>query len=126
MASTNEAQKKTLKQSQSMMADSFNMGEFLRNTTQLLAGNYDSLNGQGEALDLSINGNNISYESVDNESSCSSLHAEEIVDSDEEDIAELDQMLSKLKSIGVKIKSVANNQAKVINTVKKILRIFRI
>ena len=28
-------------------------------------------------------------------------------------------MLLKLKSIGVKIKSVANNQAKVINTVKK-------
>ena len=48
-----------------------------------------------------------------------SLHAEEIADSDEEDIAELDEMLLKLKSIGVKIKSVASNQAKVINTVKK-------
>ena len=56
---------------------------------------------------------------MDNESSCSSLHAEEIVDSDEEDIAELGQMLLKLKSIGVKIKSVANDQVKVINTVKK-------
>ena len=119
MASTNEAQKKTVKQSQSMMANSFNMGELLRNTTQLLAGNYNSLNGQGEALNLSINENNMSYESVDNESSCSSLHAEEIVDSDEEDMAELDQMLLKLKSIGVKIKSVANNQSKVINTVKR-------
>ena len=47
------------------------------------------------------------------------MHVDEFVDSDEEDIAELDQMLLKLKSIGVKIKSVANNQAKVINTVKK-------
>ena len=56
---------------------------------------------------------------MDNESSCSSLYAEEIVDSDEEDIAELGQMLLKLKSIGVKIKSVANDQVKVINTVKK-------
>ena len=55
MASTNEAQKKTLKQSQSIMANSFNMGELLRSTTQLFAGNYNSLNGQGEALDLSIN-----------------------------------------------------------------------
>ena len=61
----------------------------------------------------------MSYESVDNESSCSSLHAKEIVDSDEEVIAELDQMLLKLKFFGVKIKSVANNQAKVINTVKR-------
>ena len=78
MASTNEAQKKALKQSQSMMTNSFNMGELLRNMTQLLAGNYDNLNGQGEAIDLSINENNMSYESVDNESSCSSLHAEEI------------------------------------------------
>ena len=119
MACTNEAQEKILKQFQSMITNSFNMGELLRNMTQLLAENYDSSNGQGEALDLLINENNMSYESVDNESSCSSLHAEEIVDSDEEDIAELDQMLLKLNSIGVKIKIVASNQAKVINKVKK-------
>ena len=50
---------------------------------------------------------------------CSSLRAVEIIDSDDEDIADLDEMLLKLKSIVVKIKSVANNQAKVINTVKK-------
>ena len=68
---------------------------------------------------MSINERNMSRESVDTESLCSSLHVDEIVDSDEEDIAELDQMLLKLKSIGVKIKSVANNQAKVINKVKK-------
>ena len=43
-----------------MMANSFNMGELLRNTIQLSAGNYNSLNGQGEALDLSINDNNMS------------------------------------------------------------------
>ena len=61
----------------------------------------------------------MSRESVDSESCCSSLHADEFINSDEEDIAELDQILLKLKSIGVKIKSVASNQAKVINTVKK-------
>ena len=102
-----------------MMASSFNMGELLRNTTQLLAGNCDSLNEQIAAIDLSINENNMSRKSVDNESCSSSLHTDEFVDSDEEDIAELDQMLLKLKSIGATIKSVANNQAKVIKTVKK-------
>ena len=57
---------------------------------------------------------------LDNGSCLSSIHVDEFVDSDEEDIAELDQMLVKLKSIGVKIKSVANNQVKVIiNTVQK-------
>ena len=61
----------------------------------------------------------MSNESVDTEFLCSSLHVDEFVDSDEEDIAELDQMLLKLKSIGIKIRSVANNQTKVINTVKK-------
>ena len=95
------------------------MGELLRNTTQLVTGNCNVSNGQNETLGLSINERNVSRESVDSESICSSLHVDEFVDSDEEDIAELDQMLLKLKSIGVKIKSVANNQAKVINTVKK-------
>ena len=42
------------------------------------------------------------------------LCALEMIDSDEEDIAEFDATLSKLKSIDVKIKSVANNQSKVI------------
>ena len=116
MANPIEAHKRTLKQSQSMMASSFNMGELLRNTTQLLCTNSD---GQNAAIDLSMNENNMSRESIDNESCCSSLHVDEFADSDEEDIAELDQMLLKLKSIGVKIKSVASNQAKVINTVKK-------
>ena len=102
-----------------MMANSFNMGELLRDTTNLLTGNCNVLNGQNEALDLSINERNMSRESVDTESNCSSLQVDKFVDSDEEDIAELDEMLLKLKSIGVKIKSVANNQAKVINTVKK-------
>ena len=102
-----------------MMGSSFNMGELLRNTIQLLAGNCDGLNDQDAAIYLAINERIMSRESVHTESLCSSLHVDEIVDSDEEDIAELDQMLLKLKSIGVKIKSVANNQAKVINTVKK-------
>ena len=119
MANSSEGNRRTFKQSQSMMTNSFNMGELLRDTTSLLTGNCDVSNGQNEALDLSINERNMSRESVDTESLCSSLHVDEIVDSDEEDIAELDQMLLKLKSIGVKIKSVANNQAKVINTVKK-------
>ena len=119
MANSSEANKRILKQSQSMMASSFNMGELLRNTTQLVTGNCNVSNGQNETLGLSINERNVSRESVDSESICSSLHVDEFVDSDEEDIAELDQMLLKLKSIGVKIKSVANNQAKVINTVKK-------
>ena len=119
MANFSEGNRRTFKQSQSMMAGSFNMGELLRNTTQLLTGSCNVSNGQNEALDLSINERNMSRESVDTESNCSSLQVNEFVDSDEEDIAELDQMLLKLKSIGVKIKSVANNQAKVINTVKK-------
>ena len=109
MGNSSEANKGIFKQSQSMMASSFNMGELLWNTTQLLTGNCNSSNGQNEALDLSINGRNMSRESIDTESLCSSLHVNEFVDSDEEDIAELDQMLLKLKSIGVKIKSVANN-----------------
>ena len=57
-----------------MIANSFDMGELLINTTQLLARNYDISNYQAEALDLSINENNMSRESADNESSCSSLH----------------------------------------------------
>ena len=114
MANPIEAHKRTLKQSQSMMASSFNMGELLRNTTQSL---WTNSNGQNAAIDLSMNENNMSRESIDNE--FCSLQVDEFADSDEEDIAELDQMLLKLKSIGVKIKSVASNQAKVINTVKK-------
>ena len=119
MANPSEGNR-TFKQSQSMMANSFNMKELLKDTTNLLTGNCSVSNGQNEALDLSINERNVSRVSVDTESLCSSLHVDKFVDSDEEDIAELDQMLLKLKSIGVKIKSVANNQAKVINTVKKI------
>ena len=61
----------------------------------------------------------MSRESVDTESLCSSLRVNEFLVSDEEDIAELDQMLLKLKCIGVIIKSLANNQAKVINTITK-------
>ena len=119
MANSDNQLKSSLKQSQSMMTNSFNMGELLRKTTQLLARNYKGSDGQNAALDLSLNENNVTRESVDNESCCSSLHVEEIIDSDEKDIAELDGMLLKLKSIGVKIKSVANNQAKVIDAVKK-------
>ena len=102
-----------------MMASSLNMGKLLRNTTQLLAGTCDGLNEKNTAIDLYLNEKNMSHESVDTESLCTSLHVDEFVDSDDEDIAELDQILLKLKSIGVKIKSVANNQVKVINTVKK-------
>ena len=50
------------------MASSFNMGELLRNTTQLLAGNCDGINDQNGALDLSVNKRNMSRESVDTES----------------------------------------------------------
>ena len=102
-----------------MMASSFNMGEYLRNTTQVSATNHHVSDEQSAALNLSLNEENARYETLDNVSCCSSLRAEEIIDSDEVDIAELDQMLLKLKSIGVKIKSVANNQAKVIEKVKK-------
>ena len=106
MANTSEAHKRILKQSQSMMVSSFNMGELLRNMTQLLTGNHNNSIGQNEALDLSINERNMSRETLDNEFCCSSIHVDEFVDSDEEDIAELDQMLVKLKSIGVKIKGI--------------------
>ena len=41
------------------------------------------------------------------------------MDSDEEDIAELSQMLLKLKFIGVEIRSFANNQVEVIDKVGK-------
>ena len=119
MANSSERNKRTFKQSQSMMSSSFNMGKLLRNTTQLLAGNCDGSKDQDAAIDLSINEKNTSHESIDTESLCSSLRVDEIVDSNDEDIAELDQMLLKLKSIGVKIESVTNNQAKVINIVKK-------
>ena len=119
MANSSEGNRRTFKQSQSMMASSFNMGELLRNTTQLLARTCDGLNEQNTAIDLSLNEKNMSHESVDTESLCSSLDVDEFVDSDDKDIAELDQILLKLKSIGVQIKSVANNQVKVINTVKK-------
>ena len=119
VANSSEANRRTFKQSQSMMASSFNMGELLRNTTQLLAGNCDGLNDQNATIDLSINETNMSHESVDTESRCSSLKVDEFVDSDEEDIAELDKILLKLMSIGVEIKSVVNNQAKLMNTVKK-------
>ena len=67
-------------------------------------------------MDLSITENNISREFADNESFSSCLRSDEIIDSDEEGIAELDQMLLNPNSIGVKIKSVENNQAKVITT----------
>ena len=94
------------------------MGELLRNTTQLLSENCDGSNDQNAALDLLINAHNMSREPVDNES-CSSLHVDEIINSIEEGISELDQMLLKLISISVKIKSVANNQPNVTNMVKK-------
>ena len=119
MANSSEANRRSLRRSQSMMASSFNMGELLRNNTQLLAGNWDSFNEQNAAVDLSLNEKDMSRESVDTESCCSSLRVDEFVDFDEEDIAELHQMLLKLKSIGLKIRSVVNNQVKVINTVKK-------
>ena len=91
MPNSSEAKTRTLKQFQSMIDSRFNMVELLKNTTQLLAGNYDGLNDQNAAIDFSINENNMSRESVDNESCCSSLHVDEFIDSDEEDIAELDQ-----------------------------------
>ena len=87
-----------------MMANSFNMGELLRNTTLLVNGNCNDSNDQNEVLDLSVNERNVSRELVGTKSLCSSLHVDEFVDSDEEDIPELDQMLLKLKSMGVKIK----------------------
>ena len=90
MANPNEAHKRILKQSQSMMANSFNMEELLRDPTNLLTGSCTVSNGQNEAIDLSINERNISRESADTGSLCSSLQVEEIVDSDDEDIAELD------------------------------------
>ena len=58
------------------MASSFNMGELLRNTTQLLAGNCDGLGDQNAVIDLPMNENNMSRESADNESWHSSLHAD--------------------------------------------------
>ena len=119
MANSNNQLKSSLKQSQSMMTNSFNMGELLRNTTQLLAENYDGSDGQNVALDLLLNENNVTRDSVDNESCCSPLHVEEIIDFDGEDIAELDGMLLKLKSIGVKRKSIANNQTKAISAAKR-------
>ena len=42
IGNTIEAPRQTLKQSQSMMANSFNMIEFLRDTTQVSAANYHS------------------------------------------------------------------------------------
>ena len=80
MANSSEGNRRILKHSQSMMASSFNMGELLRNTTQLLAGNCNVSNGQDEALDLSVNERNTSHESIDTESLCSSLRVDEIVD----------------------------------------------
>ena len=96
MANFSEGNRRTFKQSQSMMANSFNMGALLKDTTNLLTGNCSVSNGQNEALDLSINERDVSRESVDTESLCSSLHVDEFVDSDEKDIAEPDQMLLKL------------------------------
>ena len=119
MANQNETVRKILKQSQSMIASNFNKGEHLRNTTQAAAANYHVSVEQSAALDLSINEDNAMYEALDNVSCCSSLRAVEIIDSDEEDIAELNEILLKLKSIGAKMKSVASNQVNVINTIKK-------
>ena len=45
MANSDNQLKSLLKQSQSMIANSFNMGELLRNTTHLLAGNYEGFDG---------------------------------------------------------------------------------
>ena len=108
-ANPNEAHKKILKQSQSIMASSFNMGEHLRNTTQLSAINHHAADEQSTALNLTLNEENVTCETLDNASCCSSLRAVEMIDLDEEDTAEIHEMLLKLKSIGVKIKSVANN-----------------
>ena len=71
MDHSSEGNRRTFKQSQSMMADSSNMRELLKDTTNLLTGNCSLSNGQNEALDLSINERNVSHESLDTESICS-------------------------------------------------------
>ena len=119
MANQNEAGRKILKQSQSMMASSFRMAEYLRNATQALATDLHVSEEQSAALNLSLNEENATYKALYNVSCCSSLRAVEIIDSDEEDIAEFDEILLKLKSIGVKIKITANNQSEIVEKVKK-------
>ena len=74
---------------------------------------------QNMSLNILLNKNNMSSESLDNNPCFSSSHEERLLDSDEEDIAELDQVLLKLDSIEVEIESVANNQSKIISKVKK-------
>ena len=67
MANSDQQLKSSLKQSQSIMASSFNMGGLSRNMSQLLAGNHDGSNDQNAALDLSLNENNTSRKSADDE-----------------------------------------------------------
>ena len=74
---------------------------------------------QSAALNLSLNEENVTCETLDNVSCCLSLFTVEIIDSDDNDITKLDKMLLKLKSIGIKIKNVASNQAKIIEKVMK-------
>ena len=95
MANFDKQPKISSKQFQFIMASRFNMKELLKNTTPLLAGNDDGSNDQNAALDLSLNGNNISRKLGDNESCYSYLGPEEKIDSNEEDIDKLDQMLKK-------------------------------
>ena len=109
MANSAKQPKISLKKSQSMMTSSFNMGKLLKHTALLLARNYNASKDQNVALDLFLNENNVSRESRDNESCYSTLRAKKIIDCNEKDIAELDQILSKLESIGVKIRNVENN-----------------
>ena len=54
MVNQNEPVRKILKQSQSMMASSFNMGKHLRNTTQAAVANHHVSDEHSAALDLSI------------------------------------------------------------------------
>ena len=101
-----------------MFGNSFNVSNNLESSIQLLARNTDFIRDTNTALDLSLKENNVSRESINNYS-CSSLNTGE-------DIVHSDHILRKLKSIGVQIQSVADNQAKVIYKVKQSLRKFMI
>ena len=66
------------------------MGKYSGNTIQASATNHHVADGQSAVLNLSSNEENVTCEILENESCCSSLRAEEIIDSDEEDNAKLE------------------------------------
>ena len=59
MANSDNQLKKSLKQSQSMMTNSFNMGELLRNTTQLIIELLDAFDQTGPS-NLNTGNNSLS------------------------------------------------------------------